>query len=464
METVLELCNTAKPSEALYLYKDRIKEYLLLYKARGDHKFLLLNQRAQKIFSACTGQRTVQEIYSFLRGSDYKETEIKATIEALLEENVLRVVGEPKQTITPTPSNSGRTLGIWLHVTNSCNLRCSYCYIDKDKGSMELHIAEKTILNAIDQCSKYGIPNFSVKFAGGEPLTVWKNILHIVDFTREHCQYAKITPSFNILSNGTLMRKDIAEYLKANQIPIAISLDGLRDVNDLQRFYINGRGSFGDVEQGIRILQEVGWSPFILITITEKNVSGLRELTSYLLRQGLGFRYSFVRDCDQMPMQDLFDASSRYAEVLHKCFDDIEEWMFTRNWNFNVKFCDTNLDRSISRACGTGKNSVAVDHNGSIALCQMVFDTPIGHIEKNGLLEAVETQQVIPELRQNTVDDYLGCNECTWKNVCAGGCPVFTYKQLGTIKTSSLYCSAFKSLIPRVVRLRGIKLLRAYET
>lgn len=94
----------------------------------------------------------------------------------------------------------------------------------------------------------------------------------------------------------------------------------------------------------------------------------------------------------------------------------------------------------------------------------MVFDTPIGHISKNGLIETIETQQIIPELREKSVDDYLGCNQCTWKNVCAGGCPVFTYKQFGTIKTSSPYCHAFQSLIPRVIRLRGIRLLRAYET
>ena len=464
MEISEALCSTKTPVETLYLYTDRIKDYLLIYKARTDHKFLLLNQRAQRIFLACNGQRTIREICSLFEKEGYKQTEIKAIISALGKERVLKISDEFEKSLPPSqPLKQQRALGIWLHITNACNLRCSYCYIDKDKGSMTVSTAERTVLNAIKQCKKYQIRNLSIKFAGGEPLMVWKNILYIIDFTRKACNGSNIKPKFNILSNGTLMKEDIAAYLVTNRIPIAISLDGIHEVNDRQRFYLNGRGSFSEVERGVQILKDSGWKPFILITVTDRNVEELPDLTSYLLHQGLSFRYSFVRDYDQMPTQHLFHASIKYAEVLHRCFDEIEVWMLTKNWNFNVKFCDTNLDHSISRVCGTGKNSVAVDHNGLIALCQMVFDTPIGNINNNGLIETIKTQQVIPSLQEKGVDDYLGCNQCVWKNICAGGCPVFTYKQFGKFDVPSPYCHVFQALIPQVVRLRGIKLIREYE-
>ena len=451
------------PFEMPYLYKDTIRDHLLVYKAKGDHQFLLLNQRAQKVFFACNGERTISEICSLLGAQGYCEEYVLQSILALKKEYVLTIRDAVECEYSHNHEfQKTKSFGIWLHITNACNLRCSYCYIDKDKGNMALSIAEEAIVNAVTQCKKYGILKLAVKFAGGEPLMVWKNVMHVIDFTRRICTFVGIIPSFDIVSNGTLITRDIADYLVDNHISCAVSLDGIGEINNAQRMYMNGRGSFAEVERGIQTLKAAGRKPFILITVTDYTSNGLRELTRYLLQEELSFRYSLVRECEQMSVQELFHSSERYIEVLHQCFDDIEEWMLDKNWNFDVKFCDISLHRSTARVCGTGSVSAAVAHNGEIALCQMIFDTPIGNIGKDGLIESVKTQQAIPELREDSVNQCATCDRCIWKNVCAGGCPVFVLKQTGRLDTPSPYCQAFQSLIPRVVRLQGIKLLREY--
>lgn len=449
------------PVEMPYLHKDKIRDYLLIYKARGDHKSLLLDQRAQAIFFACNGQRTISEVCALLVAQDYEEKEIFFSILALEKEQVLNVYNVERER-SYHEIQKEKSFGIWLHVTNACNLRCSYCYIDKDRGNMALSVAERTITNVVAQCAKYGITKLAIKFAGGEPLMVWQNIVHVVNFTQKVCDSVEITPSFNIVTNGTLITKDIAKYLVENRISCAISLDGISEVNDKQRAYINGRGSFADVVRGFHILEAAGGKPFILVTITDNNIDGLQELTDYLLSQGLSFRYSLVRDCEQMSVQNLAQSSERYREVLHQCFDRIDAWMFKKNWDFNVKLCDIDIGRSISRACGTGNASAAIAHNGEIALCQMIFDTPIGNVDSDGLVESVRSQEIMPELRGRGIDDSTDCGKCIWKNVCAGGCPVFTIKQFGRLNVPSPYCQTFRSLIPRIVRLQGIKLLCEY--
>lgn len=465
INTLTELKYTEIPIETPHLYKDTIKKYLLIYKARDDHRLLLLSKNAKKVFLLCNGKNTIQEIYSKLKEDSCLEKEVLQIISSLCKEKVLRITDKLEKTIEPIRKKPFiQSFSVWLHTTNLCNLRCPYCYIDKNnKESMPIPVAEKIILNAIEQCQKYNISKLAVKFAGGEPLIVWKNILHIIDFIRQKCDSVKINPTFSILSNGILIRKNIAQYLANNRIPISISLDGIGEVNYSQRFYKNGKGSFREIEYGIKILKEIGWKPFILITITDKNFIGMRKLTSYLLKNELSFRYSFVRNCSQMSLKDIFLLSKQYVEILHQCFDDIEKWMLTRSWDFNVKFCDINLDRSVNRACGIGKNSVAVNYNGDIALCQMIFNTPVGNADNNNLIETVYNQKIIPDLQERTIDDYLICSQCIWKNICAGGCPVFTYKQFGRFNLPSPYCHAFQTLIPRVIRLKGIKLLREYE-
>ena len=456
-------CESVIPFKMPYLYSERIGEYLLVYKPRADHKFLLLDKHAQQIFFACDGKRNLEKIYDFLENHGYKQEKIEATIVALNKEKILKVSDEISGDISLRQAFK-RTFGIWLHVTNNCNLRCSYCYIDKNKGNMPLHIAERTVINAVEQCGKFGIENLSIKFAGGEPLMVWENIKHIINFAKKCCAPMNITPVFSIISNGTLVKKEIAEYLKNNKISIGVSLDGLRVVNDNQRFHQDGRGSFNEVYNGICVLKKAGCRPFILITVTSNNANGLQELTRFLLEHELNFRYSFERNCSRLlSTDDLIRDSLMYTEILSECFVNIEEWMLRKQWNFNIKLCDINLDRPISRSCGIGKNSAAIDHGGRIALCQMVFNESIGHIGKIGLIEAIQNQQIIPELRKKTINDCLECSQCIWKNVCAGGCPVFTYKQRGAINLPSPYCKVFQTLIPKVVRLRGVKLIRSYE-
>ena len=464
--TSLILTGNERPLLANYIYSDKIKNLLLLYKVYGDHKFMLLDEKAQKIFSLCNGKHTIDEICLHPVLSDYPVDNIKETISRLVRYEILVIPNHRADSALKKQYSNGKSaFGIWLHATNRCNLQCSYCYIHKNKEDMPLSVAKTAILNLVSQCEKNGITDLSIKFAGGEPLMVWKNLMQIVDFTRECCSRATvaINPHFNIVSNGTLVNESKAIYLYRNQIPISISLDGVGAVNDSQRFYANRKGSFSSIERGIQILKAADWKPFILITVTEKNIGGLRELTKYLLSHELSFRYSFLRDCTHLSSEYLYSASEQYVEILNKCFDDIEEWMLTKRWNFNVRLCDIRLGRTVVRTCGIGRNSAAISHKGEIALCQMIFDQPIGDITHNGIIEAVHQQNTMVDLRRKNVDSYLECRQCIWKKICAGGCSIFTYQQYGRLDRPSPYCWAFKQLIPRIVRLHGIKLLRKYE-
>lgn len=453
-----------KPFLAKHIYLTKIKNFLLLYNIYSDYKFMLLDIKAQRIFNLCDGKNSIKEVHSHPKLLSHSFDDIEETILRLVKYGILVVPNYSSENVLERQhSNKKKSFGVWLHITNSCNFNCSYCYINQSKGHMPISVAKNAILNLVNQCKEKEIESLSVKFAGGEPLMVWENLMQIIDFTKRYCDGTIVNPRFNIVSNGTLVTKSRATYLHHNHIPISISLDGIGIVNDNQRFYHNKRGSFSSIERGIQILKAEGWKPSILVTITEKNIGGLQELTKHLLNHGLNFRYSFFKDCNKIPSEHLHCMSERYVETLVKCFADIEEWMLTKNWNFNVKLCDINLMHLSTKTCGIGKNFAAIDHEGKIALCQMIFNQSIGNITHEGIIEAVYQQNIMPELRSKNVDSYLECKQCIWKNVCAGGCSVFTHQQYGKLDRPSPYCHVFKQLIPRIVRLRGIKLLREHE-
>jgi len=53
----------------------------------------------------------------------------------------------------PEPASSD-TLVAWLHVTNACNLRCTYCYLDKTDEAM----SAETGYAAVDANRALGAP------------------------------------------------------------------------------------------------------------------------------------------------------------------------------------------------------------------------------------------------------------------------------------------------------------------
>ncbi len=62
--------------------------------------------------------------------------------------------------------------------------------------------------------------------------------------------------SFSITTNGTLLTREIAGFLKENGVTVCLSIDGPREIQDRNRPYASGRGSYEDVTRGIELLME----------------------------------------------------------------------------------------------------------------------------------------------------------------------------------------------------------------
>ena len=53
-----------------------------------------------------------------------------------------------------------------------------------------------------------------------------------------------------------------------------------------------------------------------------------------------------------------------------------------------------------------------------------------------------------------------GCRDCKWRNWCAGGCSLLTYRMTGRNDVKSPYCNVYKVLFPEMLRLEGLRLLK----
>lgn len=144
---------------------------------------------------------------------------------------------------------------ITLQVTQSCNLRCSYCvYSGKyntrkhSPKSMSLDLAKK----GIDFLFEHSMDTNSVDigFYGGEPLLKFDMIKKLVHYAYEQGEGKEIT--FNMTTNGTIITDEIINFLLDHKFNILISLDGPKPVHDKNRvFAMDGKGTFDTIISNI---------------------------------------------------------------------------------------------------------------------------------------------------------------------------------------------------------------------
>lgn len=54
-----------------------------------------------------------------------------------------------------------------------------------------------------------------------------------------------------------------------------------------------------------------------------------------------------------------------------------------------------------------------------------------------------------------------GCRDCAFRHQCAGGCPLETFRATGRWDVRSPNCNLYTTLLPRVWRLEGLRLMKA---
>ncbi len=138
---------------------------------------------------------------------------------------------------------------ITLQVTQECNFRCSYCTYSDDSAnrkhtnkSMTWETAKKAIDFLINHSMDTEVIN--VGFYGGEPLLEFELIKQCINYTKQVGEGKTIT--YTITTNGSLINEKILVFLYENDIPLVISLDGPKEINDKHRKF--SRGNCGTFE------------------------------------------------------------------------------------------------------------------------------------------------------------------------------------------------------------------------
>jgi len=126
------------------------------------------------------------------------------------------------------------------------------------------------------------------------------------------------------------------------------------------------------------------------------------------------------------------------------------------------QLCDIRITKRRKRNCGAGLNGIIIGHRGEIAICQATLEQKVGDITAIDFLKIIKEQKQY-EANKYSVDTIPQCQNCLWRYICGGGCPLLTKAAYGEFNRESPYCEVFKACIPRLIRIMGLQIMRNYR-
>jgi len=337
----------------------------------------------------------------------------------------------------------------YLYLSASCNLRCRHCWITpvysggKPLPGKTIDLA--ALREAVTEAKTLGLSG--AKLTGGEPMLhpQFKEVVELL--TAEGL-------SMNMETNGTLMTREMAHFLKEKSKVgfISVSIDS--PVPAEHDAFRGVKGAFDAVIRGLDFLVEAGYTNSqVIMAVHHGNRHQMEALVNLAAEHKAGsVKFNPVtrtgRGIDMHDRGEALDFSeymelSRYVNEELRPKAPIAIFLsmppaltpFSELWRTNGKSCD----------CGVS-GILGILGSGEIALCgigQTIPELVYGHLGKDSIREIWLNHPVILGLRRDlqNVNGYPGiCGSCIHAKSCRTGCVANNYSYGGKLVSPPWLC------------------------
>lgn len=310
---------------------------------------------------------------------------------------------------------------VHIRATYKCNLKCPYCYTADHIDKMDMTDAQ--MKEIIELCDRKGV--LGITWTGGEPF-VRHNMVDLIHQTYEtHMNQT-------VLTNGTLLKSSITEYLPKDNISYQISLNEIwADDTESRKRNIQILKNAGD-------MVSVGFKVFITVIIEPMDISKYEELIISLINYGI----PFVRFGFEIPVGGLLQKNMEtYITMVKQLFKPLmglkEKYknQITILYQFDKKcFINTGLPRRFLM-CEAGTMQIYIDNNGDVYPC------PLFKSFEEFKCGNVFIDSWAKLWNSNPMNKFRNVHECDNCNViCTDWCRALLYPITGKLEGKSLFC------------------------
>lgn len=347
----------------------------------------------------------------------------------------------------------GSVANLRLNITEQCNMRCTYCYVDHAAAKSK-QMDEATALRAIEQfldlAKQDQRDEVCIRFFGGEPLLNWAVIEQSLACIDRHATGITVRKLLN--TNALNVTPEVIRVVADHGVEVIVSVDGIGATNDLNRRLKNGKGTFARVSSGIEALLAEGCQVAIGLTLTESNIGELRAVIDWVAELqerfsadiGLGVNGLAMVDFPAQPTLSDEEKVGYLVDAVHYGEEmgvDLSSSKVLHAWN-------SLLGRTRHSAyCSAIGDEITVNPQGDISPCS-ALRLNYGH--SDDLSAALRSEQF--GLMASRISGGIPeCHGCEIEAYCAGGCAADAYSRTGTLFSHDRDCTLKRSLFRKMV-------------
>lgn len=348
--------------------------------------------------------------------------------------------------------------------SGNCNMRCKYCfYEDEIKhrntpnfGMMELN----TLKNIVKKGLAYSDGSCTFGFQGGEPTL--RGIEYFQALIEYEKQYNVNNVRINnaIQTNGILIDEQWAKFFYDNNFLIGLSVDGNKDIHDLNRIDKKGEGTFSHVIKAIELLDKYDVKFNVLTVVTSLTARKIDQIYNFFMKRGMVYQQyipcldSFGEERGRHPYSL---TPEKYLIFLKRLFDN---WYNDRKIGkfVYIRYFENLAGMLLGHppeSCGllgrcTLQNVIEAD--GSIYPCDfyMLDQYCLGNLNTDSITDIENKRKDIGFINQSLkVEDE--CKICQWYKICYGGCRRDRQHDLYGPIGKNYYCSTYKEFFPYII-------------
>lgn len=338
---------------------------------------------------------------------------------------------------------------IMIIPTLGCPSRCSYCW-SSEEGSPVMTIG--TVREIIDWLRDFRSEPVTITFHGGEPLLAGEA------FYREALPrlaegLSHLEPSFALQTNLWRMTPELAEIFAEYRIPIGSSIDGPKEINDLQR----SEGYFERTMRGYAIAREKGLQVSFICTFTSRSVRFREEIFDFFLKNGLVMKlHPALPSLRSSEPEGWALDPEEYGELLVFLLD-----RYLEHLDEIVIMNIDDLLKSVMIRHGTVctfadcmDSTYAIGPDGSIYPCYRFVgmrEYVMGHVSGRPTREELAASVAGRKLQEFKAHVDRACAGCRHIRYCRGGCPYNAIAPTGgEVKGVDPHCRAYKRIYDEI--------------
>jgi radical SAM protein with 4Fe4S-binding SPASM domain len=313
---------------------------------------------------------------------------------------------------------------IYLHLTNRCNLQCSYCYRESSPHLPILHDSRR-FSAMLEYLKPYASPRMEITFSGGEPL-MHPGFREVVE-TSTRLGYGN-----SLLTNATRITESLADFIHDHFLRVKISLDG---PNEEIHSQTRGKGNFARVVKGIEKLAVRGTRLVVQVTLSKSAIPHVDKIRE-VLPDSPNLRVIYT------PLFPMGRGTAMADDAPGN--GDFYEFSTGHEWGSRY------LPGRPIRGCHAGAASLSIADNGDVYPCHLFhFDGfRLGNVFHDPFEQIFFGDRARSYVEQMDVEhNNPTCRECEVRLLCGGGCHGNTLYSIGDFRGPDSCCEFLKRTI-----------------